>query len=261
VLSHGPRWTLLRVDILNIMGPSIVLCAFVWRLARTFRGRIIVFAGLTAAIVFLTPAVRHSVALLPLPDFLAGYFRPIPELTNFTFFPWAAFVTAGTLIGVLLDAARTAAADRRVNIAFGAGGLALAAIAYEASFLPPLDPRSSFWTTSASFFGMRLGIMTAAIALAYLWEQRPHAGERWSPLQLMGRTSLFIYWIHVELVYGLIATPLKGAFSLAGAWAALGVFCLAMLAAAVLKERISRKFFERRGLRRKLSGQAQALMF
>jgi len=31
-------------------------------------------------------------------------------------------------------------------------------------------------------------------------KQRPNAGLRWSPLQLLGRSSLFIYWIHVELV-------------------------------------------------------------
>ena len=63
--------------------------------------------------------------------------------------------------------------------------------------------------------------MIAAIGLAYLWEQRPTAGRRWSPLQLLGRSSLFIYWIHVELVYGMISHPLHGAFSLRGAWIGL----------------------------------------
>jgi uncharacterized membrane protein len=261
VLSHGPVWTLLKVDILNIMGLSIVLCAFAWTWTRSTRGRVATFAILTAAFVLLTPAVRSLIALAPLPDWIEGYFRPIPLLTNFTFFPWAAFVTAGSLLGVLLDAARTTEADRRVNIAFGIGGLAVAAIAYEASFLPPLDPRSRFWTTSASFFFLRLGIMVTAIALAYLWEQRPTAGRRWSPLRLLGKTSLFIYWIHVEMVYGLIATPLKGTFSVAGAWAALGIFCLAMLGAAVLKEWLVGKFLSRGGLRGKLSRHPQALMF
>ena len=56
-----------------------------------------------------------------------------------------------------------------------------------------------------------------ASALAYLWEQRPTAGRRWSPLQLLGRSSLFVYWIHVELVYGLISLPLHGAFHAAAA--------------------------------------------
>jgi uncharacterized membrane protein len=260
ILSHGPLWTLLKVDVLNIMGPSIVFCAFVWALVGTTRARLALFAILTAAIVLVTPAVRAFAPLAALPDCLEGYLRPIPNLTNFTVFPWTAFVTAGALLGVLLDAARTAEADRRLNIAFGLGGMALAAIAYQASFLPAIDPRSRFWSTSASFFCIRVGVMVAAMGAAWLWEQRPWP-KRWSPLQFMGRTSLFIYWIHVELVYGLIATPVKGAFSLAGAWVALGLFCLAMLGLALLKQWIVDKYFAPRQLRGKLSRQAQALMF
>jgi len=261
ILSHGPLWTLLKVDILNIMGPSIVAAAGVWRLARTPRTRIASFAIVTVAIVLATPAVRHLAVLAALPDWIEGYLRPIPGLTNFTFFPWSAFVTAGALAGVILDEARTVEADRRANIAFGVAGMALAGLAYAASFLPSLHAQSSFWTTSASFFFIRLGIMTAAIGAAYLWEQRPSAGRRFSPLQLLGRTSLFVYWIHVELVYGLVSTPLHGAFSLTGAWVALGLFCLLMLLAAILKDYIARNSFPRRNLQGKLSRQAGALMF
>jgi surface polysaccharide O-acyltransferase-like enzyme len=137
----------------------------------------------------------------------------------------------------------------------------VAFLAYQASFLAPLDPRSRFWTTSASFFFLRLGLMAAAIGVAYLWEQRPTAGRRWSPLQVLGRSSLFIYWIHVELVYGLVSLPLHGALSLAGAWAALGVFCLLMLAAAAAKDRISSKFNRGSSLRNQLNRAAQPLMF
>jgi uncharacterized membrane protein len=237
VLSHAPLWTMLKVDILNIMGPSIVLAATLWGVFRTPRARIIAFAVATAAIVWVTPVIRNAAGLAVLSDSLEGYLRPIPGLTNFTFFPWMAFVTAGALLGVILDAARSPDADRRVNLGFAAGGFLLAFAAYEASFLPPLWVKSSFWTTSASFFTIRLGLMIAAVGLAYLWEQRPSAGRRWSPLQTLGRSSLFIYWIHVELVYGLISRPLHGSFSLAGAWVGLLFMCLLMLAAAVGKDR------------------------
>jgi uncharacterized membrane protein len=237
VLSHSPAWALLKVDILNIMGPSIILAATLWGVFRTPRARIIAFVVGTVAIVWTTPIIRHADALAVLSDSLEGYLRPIPNLTNFTLFPWMAFVTAGALAGVILDAARSPDADRRANLGFGVGGLLVAFVAYRTSFLPPLWVRSSFWTTSASFFFIRLGLMIAAIGLAYLWEQRPTAGRRWSPLRLLGRSSLFIYWIHVELVYGVISLPLHGAFSLRGAWIGLVIFCLLMLAAAVGKGR------------------------
>jgi uncharacterized membrane protein len=268
VLSHGALWTLLKVDILNIMGLAIVAAATIWGAARTPRGRLLAFAVATALFVWLAPVIRNLDALATWPNSLEGYLRPIPGLTNFTFFPWAAFLMAGALTGVLLDAARTADADRRLNLALASGGLVVAFAAYQASFLPPLDPRSRFWTTSASFFFIRLGLMLAAVGLSYAWEQRPSARPaadgtrpRWSPLQLLGRSSLFIYWIHVEMVYGLVSLPLHGAFTLAGAWAALGVFCVLMLAATVLKNWTVSKFKHRRSLRSQLNSSAQPLMF
>ena len=78
--------------------------------------------------------------------------------------------------------------------------------------------------------------MIAGVAAAYVWEQRPGAGTRWSPLQTLGRSSLFVYWIHVELVYGLISLPLHHAFSLPGAWLALAAFSALMVACAAAKE-------------------------
>jgi uncharacterized membrane protein len=257
----APAWTMLKVDILNVMGPGIIAAALLWLLGREARGRIALFTAATIAVVLVTPVIRSMGVLAALPDPLEAYLRPVPGMTNFTFYPWIGFVMAGAVVGVLLDAAQTPETDRRANIALGVAGAALAIAAYQASFQPPLHPRSAFWTTSASFFFLRLGLMIAALALAWLWEQRPTAGRRWSPIQLLGRTSLFIYWVHVELVYGLISRPLHGAFSLTGAWAALGVFWLLMLWLGVQKERLADKFRKTQQLRRKLSRQAQALMF
>jgi uncharacterized membrane protein len=260
VLSHGAAWTLLKVDILNVMGLSIVAAATMWGYAATTRSRLIAFAAATAAFVWLAPAIRGLDALTPLPNSIEGYLRPIPGLTNFTFFPWTAFLMAGAFMGVLLDEARQPAQDRRLNLTFLAAGLAIAYAAWRCSFLPPLDPRSRFWTTSASFFFMRAGVMVAAVGVAYLWEQRPTL-RRWSPLQVLGRSSLFIYWIHVELVYGLVSLPLHGAFSVAGAWVALGVFWCLMLAAAMAKDSIRGKFNRGSSLRNQLGRVAQPLMF
>jgi uncharacterized membrane protein len=237
VLSHSPAWAMLKIDILNIMGPSIVLAATLWGLFRTPRARCIAFAAATLVVVWTTPVIRNAASLAILSDALEGYLRPIPNLTNFTFFPWMAFVTAGALTGVILDTARSAEADRRANLAFTGGGLLIAFAAYQASFLPALGAPSSFWTTSASFFFIRLGLIISALGVAYLWEQRPMAGRRWSPLQMLGRSSLFVYWIHVELVYGLISLPLHGAFTLWGAWIGLVLFYVLMVAVVVGKDR------------------------
>ena len=65
----------------------------------------------------------------------------------------------------------------------------------------------------------------------------PH---RWSPLRLLGRSSLFIYWIHVEMVYGIVSTPLHGGLRFQWAWMALVVFWVFMLVCAMVKERTVR---------------------
>lgn len=241
ILSNGPAWTMLKVDILNVMGPAIVLAATLWGVARTTHARLAAFAAVTIAFVLATPVIRAMTALDALPNSLEGYLRPIPGLTNFTLFPWVGFVTAGGLVGVVLDQSRGAEADRRANIWLGAAGLAMAYAAYQASFLPPLHPLSRFWTTSISFFFLRLGILVAALGAAWLWEQRP-TRHRWSPLQQLGRSSLFVYWIHVELVYGLVSLPLHGAFSVAGAWTGFVGLCVLMLGVVVLKDHVTRKY-------------------
>jgi succinate dehydrogenase hydrophobic anchor subunit len=52
----------------------------------------------------------------------------------------------------------------------------------------------------------------------------------------MGRASLFIYWIHVELVYGYASWLWRGQLPLWGALAAFMVFAALMYAAIGLRD-------------------------
>ena len=240
VISQSSARALLKVDILNIMGPAIVMSAWLWGALHSRRARIAGFAAATAVIAFSTPVVRALSWLAGLPDFLEGYVRPVPGITNFSVFPWAGFVPAGALVGVLIDEAIDRSDEARLNLGFGVAGIALTLVAYAASFLPSPYARSSFWTSSPSFFFLRLGLMVTAVSLAYLWEQRATVNRGWSPLQLLGRNSLFIYWIHVEMVYGIVSVPLHGAFTLTQSWLALFAFYAFMVLLAAAKERTVR---------------------
>jgi len=232
----APRW-LLRVDILNIMGPSIMAAAAIWGAFRTTAGRLAAFTAATLTVTLTTPIVRNISVLSALPDPIEAYIRPVGELSNFVFFPWAAFVFAGGIVGLVLDAVHTPQQERLANLGFAIAGIGTAVGAYELSFLPSPYPRSQFWTTSPTFFFLRLGIMVAAIAVAYLWQLRPGGTTKWSPMQQLGRTSLFIYWIHVEMVYGLISLPLHKRLSWTQSWIALAIFCVFMLGCSMLKDR------------------------
>ena len=242
ILGWGDPRGLLKVDILNIMGPSIVIAAWLWRASRSLAARIVAFAAATFVVVALTPVVRVLPVVALLPDPLEAYLRPTANLSNFVFFPWAAFVLAGALAGVILDVARSAEAERRVTLAMLVIGLAAAWAAYRLSFLPsPFPgryPSSFFWTTSPAFFFLRLGLMTAAIGVAYLWAQRSRGAAAWSPLRQLGRTSLFIYWIHVEMIYGLISLNLHKGLSWLQAWLALVLFAIVMLLCSMAKDAV-----------------------
>jgi uncharacterized membrane protein len=237
VLGWGAPRGLLRVDILNIMGPSIMAAAAIWGAGRTWRARAALLVLATGAMTLLTPIVRASRALSALPDPVEAYLRPVAGLANFTFFPWAGFLFAGALVGLGVDAASSREREARLNLHLLIGGALLAAFAYGTSFLPSPLWRSEFWTSSPSFFFLRVGLMSAAIALAFAWESRPGGAEAWSPMQQLGRTSLFIYWIHVEMVYGLISLPLHKALTFRQSWAALALFAGFMLLCSLAKDR------------------------
>jgi uncharacterized membrane protein len=238
VVSWGSWMSLLKVDILNIMGPAIMAAAWLWGLARTPRGRVIAFAAATLAIAMLTPPVRAVWWLSPLPDPIEGYLRPRPGFTNFAIFPWAAFVFAGAVIGVLIDRTTTGASEARLNLGIALGGLALTAGSYAASFLPSPYEQSNFWTSSPAFFFLRTGVLVASVGFAYAWAQRPTRMFAFSPLEQMGRTSLFIYWIHIELIYGLIVRPLHKSMTLGQVWFGILIFGLLMLLLSLLKDRL-----------------------
>ena len=242
VLGWAPPRTLLKVDILNIMGPAIAAAAALWGAFRAPRARVAAFALTTLTIAFLTPIVRITPLLDPLPDALEGYIRPLRGLSNFGFFPWAGFLFAGGLVGVVLDNVREGDAEARLQRAFVAGGAALALGAYAASYLPSPYTRSEFWGGSPAFFLLRVGIIIAALAPAYAWNARKSALLPWSPLQQLGRSSLFIYWIHVEIVYGLISLPLHRALPFPAAAAAYVAFCGLMLACSIAKDAAVHRF-------------------
>lgn len=240
LLGWSSPWDLLRVDILNVMGLAIAAAGALWRAGAASGRRIALFGAVAAAVAFSTPLVRNG-PLGALPDPLEAYLRPTGNLSNFVIFPWAGFLFAGVAAGVILERA-PAARERPTVLRIGLGGLAIAAAAYALSYLPSPLADSRFWSTSPAFFFIQAGILAASLGLAYLWGARARAQTRWSPLQQLGRTSLFIYWIHVEMLYGLISRPLHRALSIGEALVAFVLFAAFMLLCSVAKERAAKRW-------------------
>jgi uncharacterized membrane protein len=246
--------TIFRVDILNIMGPAIVAAGLAWSIASSTATRVAVLSAIAAAVSLLTPIVRASALVDHLPVGFQWYMRPAGELTVFTLWPWAGFVFAGGAVGALLAPARDDGAERRVNAAIGVAGAALILLGFYTAARPSIYAASSFWTSSPTWFAIRLGILMLALSWLYglgqlVGQPDPASSPQvnglfravaWSwqaPLERLGRHSLFIYWIHVELVYGYSSWLWRHRLPLWGTAIAYVLFCVLLYRAIGWRDR------------------------
>jgi uncharacterized membrane protein len=170
--------------------------------------------------------------LAALPDPIEAYIRPLPSRSNFALFPWAAFLFAGLMAGELVAAVKGRSQEIRLQAGLLIAGVAGIAIAYWASFQPSIYPVANFWTSSPTFFFIRLGICTTLVPVAWLIATRPKL------VVDMGRSSLFVYWIHVEMVYGVLGRPLRQTLPLALSLTATAILCVVLHAIVQWKNRM-----------------------
>ena len=231
--------TLFRVDILNIMGPSMAMAGLMWGLISTPALLVIAYAVLAIAVAMLTPPVRLSPLVGALPTWMQWYIRPFGDLTMFTAFPWAGFVFAGAACGVWLAAARDEIKERQLHVWFAVAGAAIVWLGFYTASLPSIYRQSSFWTSSPAYFAFRIGLMMTLLSMLYaLGVPLERRGVVWRPLARFGRSSLFVYWIHVELVYGYATWPIRRRLPLPLTFVAYALFVLLMYAAVVVKDRV-----------------------
>jgi len=123
---------------------------------------------------------------------------------------------------------------RRFHATVAAAGLALTWIGFYTASRPAIYAQSSFWTSSPTYFAIRIGVIMAAFAALYGVEQlATRSGVAFTALERFGRRSLFVYWIHVELVYGYATWPLRHRLPLWGVGLAYAAFTALMYGAVV----------------------------
>ena len=250
VISMGwaPWSDLFRVDILNIIGLSMmlmgVLCWMVLAMTGTInaRAKLVRAAVLTVAVISaLAPMLWTTWRPHFLPWEIETYINGVhnlgtPQAWLFPVFPWTAFAFAGLAFGFLLmsDSARKLGA-----IAFLLAGATGLALIYGAQFLDSrpwqIYPVYDFWHTSPSFFAIRVGMLLLLVLAAYAWCRWGLGQWGFSPLIQLGNTSLLVYWVHIEFVYGKYSILPHRSQNIAGATRGLITIFLAMLALSILR--------------------------
>ena len=269
---HGAPWTdLLRVDILNMMGLSMMLMGVVCRVAATRARSIAAACGVALGVAMLTPPVWTTWRVVthrlpwPLESYLNGvhtFAEPQPWL--FPIFPWTGLAFAGLAAGFALfskkeevhakapsaqrraEASQTQSAteaqrtqsqrqtaerELRVLLWLGAVGVVLIALSWWLDALPvQLYAVYDYWHTGPNFFLIRVGILLVILLGCYVWCRWGAGTWGFSPMIQLGQSSLVVYWVHIEFVYGRFSIlPKRGMGVLGASLGLLGVFVAMVL--------------------------------
>jgi hypothetical protein len=99
-------------------------------------------------------------------------------------------------------------------------------------------PVYDFWHTSPNFFLIRSGLLLVILAASYAWCRWGAAQLGFSPLIQLGQTSLLVYWVHIELVYGRLSILPKRVEGIRGATLGLSGIFLMMTALSLARTRL-----------------------
>jgi uncharacterized membrane protein len=247
VSPGGDPVMLFRVDILNVMGPTMIAAGLAWGWSSWSRqpgARVALFVALATITALATPVVRAVSVVEALPTWMQWYVRPSGEHTTFTLFPWAGFLFAGGAVGALL-AASDRRAEPRLQATLSAAGACLVAFGFYMATSRSLYSTASFWTSSPAWFAIRAGILMMAVAALCGLDRIVHGrGMRraMAPLEILGRSSLFVYWIHVELVYGYTTWIIHRRLPLWGTLTAAAALSVAMYGEIITRDRLMRSW-------------------
>jgi len=263
-------WTdLLRVDVLNILGFSMMLMGVLcWVTARGSLAGEVAFVGaqhavplqsqnsqvrssrnsaiiggvLAAMIVAMaTPPLwtTHRPSFLPWP--LESYINGVhifdqPQPWLFPLFPWSAFAFAGLAVGFSLFSDFAKRKEALMFAALGGAGIlaGVLSILFDSSRMR-LYAVYDYWHSNPNFFLMRCGILLVILFLVYAWCRWGFAQKGFSPIIQLGKTSLLVYWVHIEFVYGRFSILPKGQCSALKATLGLLAIFLAMLALSLIR--------------------------
>jgi uncharacterized membrane protein len=264
-LGWAPWSDLFRVDILNTIGMSMMLMGIAcWATLSLGSDRarfrlIIRSVGIALLISLLTPLLwttwRPRWLSWPLESYINGVHnlgQPQPWL--FPIFPWTGFAFVGLAVGFILLTDWSRKRQALTIVLAGAVGAVLLLLARWLDAQPrQLYPVYDFWHTSPNFFWIRVGLLLLILLGSYAWCRWGLGQWGFSPLVQLGQTSLLVYWVHIEFVYGRFSILPKRAVTIRTASLGLLTIFLCMLALSVFRTTMKKRRIELVGwLRRPL---------
>jgi hypothetical protein len=227
----GQPWTdLLRVDVLNVMGATAALLAVLAFCRGLQRVRWAAAAGILLAAM---APVMSDLETDGIPGAIRDYF--VPSAASFSVFPWGSYLAFGLAVGTAIPLVRDGWSYVMQWAALGGFGLVMAG-RYFSNLPYSIYPDADFWLDSPALVACKMGVTLLLGAGAFLLTE--YFFEGWSWVRLLGTTSLAVYWVHVELVYGGWFSSLKEHLTVWQCAAASAVLVALMVAMSAAIHRI-----------------------
>ena len=208
IIDEGTSADLLQLfqcDVLTCIGVGLLLLqaiVFFFKTEKRFYGFVI---PMVIFVSLLTPLVWDI-------DFLRFLPAPLAQLLNsshgsaFPLFPYAGFLFAGVIVSrmflVAAEQQRTRKFVRRLlilGVSCIVGGLLFDAIPAQ------IYPTYNFWYTSPNYFLTRLGFLMLAMGGFWILASRLSSPKK--IFTILGRESLFVYVLHLLVIYGSVINP------------------------------------------------------
>ncbi len=227
-LPNSPWTDLLRVDILNAMGFAVAVMSVMAVFSTADRVRLCAVLGVViAAASPLISQVDWSWAPTALKNYIA------PDYASFAFFPWAAFAAFGMSAGSIIRLTPREDYDRMMQWAAMLGVVLIFASQQLSNFPYSVYSRSEFWLDNPWLILIKVGVILLLLSFAYLWTKHSEGG--WSLVRQFGVTSLIVYWVHIELIYGRWFWFWKESLTIGQTTAAAVILILLMLLVSIAR--------------------------
>jgi threonine/homoserine/homoserine lactone efflux protein len=196
---------LFQCDVLHCIGLGLLALhglVFFFKKESRFYGMVL---SAIITVCFLTPLIWD---IDPLPYLPAAAAQMVNGLhgSPFPLFPYVGFLFAGVIVSWEFLLAAGAGRQRQFMGKLAIIGCALAAAGIVLDVLPiQIYPTYNYWYTSPNYFILRIG--TLLVLTAAFWYAAPWFKKAPTALTVLGRESLFVYVLHLILLYGSAVNP------------------------------------------------------
>lgn len=199
-------WTrLFAFDVLQCIAFSLLILYATLLLVRRQRAFAVTAAAVGIALVAAAPLIwRMDLSGVPLPlsmglQGVTGSVYPIV--------PYGAFLIAGAIASFEFTRFTAEGRERVFMKSLALTGILCIAAGTALEWVPvQIFPETDFWNESPAFFTVKLGGLFLLLAAA--WRAGTMIPQRLqAPLHLLGRESLFVYVVHLILLYGSPVNP------------------------------------------------------